>query len=148
MGLADSADAWLGGFGDMEKTQRILKDPLVGAAGVIAIVGVLLLKFAALAALLENNHWQIILLAPVIGRALILLLFLTTPYVRAGGLASAVTAHLPRNAAWWVTAGCLLAGLAVSGWRISGNAGRFLAIAAHYDAAAARLYRRHGGGKR
>lgn len=63
-GLADSADAWLGGFGDAEKTQRILKDPLVGAAGVIALVGVLLLKFAALAVLLEHHHWQVILLAP------------------------------------------------------------------------------------
>lgn len=118
-GLADSADAWLGGFGDAEKTQRILKDPLVGAAGVIALVGVLLLKFAALAVLLEHHHWQVILLAPVIGRTLILLLFLTTPYVRAGGLASAVTQHLPRTAAWWITLGGLLLGLAVSSAAIS-----------------------------
>lgn len=113
-GLADSADAWLGGFGDVEKTQHILKDPLVGAAGVIAIVGVLLLKFAALAALLEQHHWQVILLAPVVGRALILLLFLTTPYVRAGGLASAVTEHLSRPQASWITAVCLLAGWLLS----------------------------------
>jgi adenosylcobinamide-GDP ribazoletransferase len=102
-GLADSADAWLGGFGDVEKTHRILKDPLVGAAGVIALVGVLLLKFAALAVILENGHWWAILLAPAVGRTLILLLFLTTPYVRAGGLASAVTEHLPREPAIWIT---------------------------------------------
>lgn len=113
-GLADSADAWLGGFGDEEKTHRILKDPLVGAAGVIAIAGVLLLKFAALTALLEQGQWLPILLAPLVGRALILLLFLTTPYVRAGGLASAVTQHLPRAAAWWVVLVCLSAGLLLS----------------------------------
>ena len=114
-GLADSADAWLGGFGDPAKTHRILKDPLVGAAGVIALVGVLLLKFAALVAVLENAAWWLILIAPVIGRILILLLFLTTPYVRAEGLASAVTAHLPRTAAIWIVAGGLLLGFAVSG---------------------------------
>ena len=118
-GLADSADAWLGGFGNAEKTQRILKDPLVGAAGVIAVVGVLLLKFAALAVLLEHHHWQIILLTPLIGRILILLLFLTTPYVRADGLASAVTQYLPRTIAWWITLGGLLLGLVVSGAAIS-----------------------------
>jgi adenosylcobinamide-GDP ribazoletransferase len=115
-GLADGADAWLGGFGDAEKTQRILKDPLVGAAGVIAIVGVLLLKFAALAVLLEHQQWQVILYAPLLGRSLILLLFLTTPYVRADGLASAVTAHLDRRSAWWLSA--LLIG---GGWVVSGS---------------------------
>lgn len=102
-GLADSADAWLGGLGDVEKTHRILKDPLVGAAGVSALIGVLLLKFAALTVLLETGHWWVILLAPAVGRALILLLFLTTPYVRTGGLASAVTTHLARPAAMGVT---------------------------------------------
>lgn len=111
-GLADSADAWLGGFGDTEKTHRILKDPLVGAAGVIALVGVLLLKFAALVVVLENGWWWAVLLAPALGRALVLLLFLTTPYVRVGGLASAVTEHLPRTTAWWVT----LAVLALASW--------------------------------
>ncbi len=107
-GLADSADAWLGGLGDAEKTHRILKDPRVGAAGAIALVSVLLLKFAALTVLIEQQHWQIVLLAPLVGRTLILLLFLTTPYVRAGGLASAVTEHLPRQTAGWLTAGGLL----------------------------------------
>ncbi|MEB4593487.1 adenosylcobinamide-GDP ribazoletransferase [Candidatus Thiothrix sp. Deng01] len=115
-GLADSADAWLGGFGDEEKTHRILKDPLTGAAGVIAVVSVMLLKFAALAALLEGGQGLLILCAPIMGRALILLLFLTTPYVRAGGLASAVTTHLPRATAWGTASACLAAGIVVSAW--------------------------------
>jgi len=113
-GLADSADAWLGGFGDVEKTHRILKDPLIGAAGAIVLVGLLLLKFAALVVILENGVWWVVLLAPVLGRALVLLLFLTTPYVRAGGLASAVTAHLPRTLAWWLTLVMLVAVALVS----------------------------------
>jgi len=118
-GLADSADAWLGGFGDLDKTHRILKDPLVGAAGVIALVGVLLLKFAALSVLLGRGQWPALLLAPLAGRALILLLFLTTPYVRSGGLASAVTGHLNWRVAWWVAGSCLLLAVCYS-WRATG----------------------------
>lgn len=98
-GVADGADAWLGGLGDSEKTHRILKDPLVGAAGAIAIASVLMLKWAALTVLITHNVWWAILFAPVWGRSLVLLLFLTTSYVRAGGLASAVTDQLPRLAA-------------------------------------------------
>ncbi|VAX03286.1 Cobalamin synthase, partial [hydrothermal vent metagenome] len=52
-GLADSADAWAGGLGDRDKTLAIMKDPACGPAGVVSIVLLLLLKFAALHALLE-----------------------------------------------------------------------------------------------
>lgn len=47
-GLADSADAWLGGFGDRERTLRIMKDPRSGPIAVVTLVLVLLLKFCAL----------------------------------------------------------------------------------------------------
>ncbi len=32
-GLADSADAWLGGYGDRARTLAIMKDPYCGPAG-------------------------------------------------------------------------------------------------------------------
>lgn len=101
-GVADSADAWLGGLGDQEKTHRILKDPLVGAAGVIAVVSVLLLKCAALSVILSQGQWSLILVAPLLGRTLILVLFLTTPYVRSGGLASDVNHYLPKKSAIYI----------------------------------------------
>ncbi|SEW12008.1 cobalamin-5'-phosphate synthase [Luteibacter sp. 329MFSha] len=82
-GLADSADAWIGGMGDRERTLSIMKDPRSGPAGVVALVLVLLLKFAALATL-PNVWW--LLLPPLLGRAAIVAWFLTTPYVRAAGL--------------------------------------------------------------
>lgn len=104
-GVADSADAWLGGLGDEEKTHRILKDPVVGSAGVIAIVAVMLLKFAGLVVLLEQQLWWMIVFAPVLGRASVLLLFLTTPYVRRGGLGNAVTDFLPKHLALLVSVG-------------------------------------------
>ena len=113
-GLADSADAWLGGLGDRERTLEIMKDPRSGPMAVVVLVLLLLLKFAALLALLQAEQWLALLLAPVLARASLLGLFLTTPYVRAGGLGAALAAHLPRDAGWRVLllsgAACLLAG--------------------------------------
>ncbi|WP_372867942.1 adenosylcobinamide-GDP ribazoletransferase, partial [Pseudomonas sp.] len=47
-GLADSADAWAGGFGDRERTLAIMKDPRSGPMAVVVLVLLLLLKFVAL----------------------------------------------------------------------------------------------------
>ncbi|MFB4392972.1 MULTISPECIES: adenosylcobinamide-GDP ribazoletransferase [unclassified Pseudomonas] len=111
-GLADSADAWLGGFGDRERTLQIMKDPRSGPIAVVILVLVLLLKFCALWVLVERGVGAELLLAPLLGRAALLALFLSTPYVRAGGLGAALAEHLPRRAAAWVLAitlgGCLL----------------------------------------
>ncbi|MGE8455441.1 MAG: adenosylcobinamide-GDP ribazoletransferase, partial [Pseudomonas alloputida] len=88
-GLADSADAWLGGFGDRERTLRIMKDPRSGPIAVVTLVLVLLLKFCALWVLVGQGIGAQLLLAPLIGRAAMLGLFLCTPYVRPGGLGQA-----------------------------------------------------------
>jgi adenosylcobinamide-GDP ribazoletransferase len=96
-GLADSADAWLGGFGDRERTLTIMKDPRSGPIAVVTLVLVLLLKFVAIVALIEQHHGIGLLLAPVISRASMLALFLGTPYVRKGGLGQALADHLPRR---------------------------------------------------
>ena len=101
-GLADSADAWLGGFGDRERTLTIMKDPRSGPIAVVTLVLVLLLKFCALLALIEQQNGVVLLVAPLIGRSALLAVFLTTPYVRAGGLGQALADHLPRRAGWWV----------------------------------------------
>lgn len=118
-GLADSADAWLGGFGDRERTLTIMKDPRSGPIAVVTLVLVLLLKFAALLALIEQGQGAVLLIVPLLGRAALLGLFLTTPYVRAGGLGQALADHLPRTAGWRVLAlsalGCLLLGGMING---------------------------------
>ncbi|MCE5181826.1 MAG: adenosylcobinamide-GDP ribazoletransferase [Betaproteobacteria bacterium] len=98
-GLADSADAWVGGHGDRERTLAIMKDPRSGPAAVSTLALTLLLKFAALAALVKIDAGPALLLAPLLGRSALVVLLLTTPYVRAGGMASAIAAHLPRTVA-------------------------------------------------
>lgn len=114
-GLADSADAWVGGFGDKERTLSIMKDPRSGPIAVVVLVLLLLLKFAALVALLEHDNGLLVLLVPWLARALLPLLFLTTPYVRAGGLGQALAEHLPRQQLPWVLAAHGL-GMLLLGW--------------------------------
>jgi adenosylcobinamide-GDP ribazoletransferase len=97
-GLADSADAWIGGIGSRERTLEIMKDPRCGPSGVVALVAVLLLKFAALASA-PSSGGIALLLAPVLARAALTLAFVTTPYARAQGLGSALR-DAPRNACW------------------------------------------------
>lgn len=116
-GLADSADAWVGGFGDRERTLSIMKDPRSGPIAVVALVLVLLLKWCALWMLL--GHGVVWWLVPVLGRAALLGLFLTTPYVRRGGLGQALADHLPRQAGYWVLGACLLLALGLlPGWQL------------------------------
>lgn len=114
-GLADSADAWLGGFGDRERTLTIMKDPRSGPIAVVTLVLVLLLKFCALWVLVERGAGALLVLAPVLGRTAVLGLFLGTPYVRKGGLGQALAEHLPRPAATWVLLASLLVCLVLGG---------------------------------
>ncbi|WP_426809389.1 adenosylcobinamide-GDP ribazoletransferase [Pseudomonas sp. WOUb67] len=118
-GLADSADAWLGGFGDRERTLLIMKDPRSGPIAVVTLVLVLLLKFCALWVLVEQGIGAQLLLAPLIGRAAMLGLFLSTPYVRPGGLGQALADQLPRRAAGWVLLGSALFCLVLGGWVVA-----------------------------
>lgn len=93
-GLADTADAWVGGMGNRERTLEIMKDPASGPMGVSAIVVVLLLKFAALVTLPPVA----LLLIPALARSGVALLFVTTTYVRPGGIGEALAQHSPRLA--------------------------------------------------
>lgn len=97
-GLADSSDAWLGGLGDKARTLAIMKDPACGPIGVLALVLVLLLKFVAIASLIDTEQTTALLWALVLARLAMPLLFITTTYQRASGLASAMHQAMPESA--------------------------------------------------
>ena len=103
-GLADSADAWLGGFGDRERTLTIMKDSAIGVGGLVAVVLVLLLKFSALQNLLakDTGITAALLISPFLARAVCLGLLLTTPYVREKGLGNGLVDRIDNNAAWGI----------------------------------------------
>lgn len=101
-GLADTADAWVGGFGDPERTLNIMKDPSSGPIGVLSLMIFLSLKWSAIYVILEQQQWWLLLITPVIARLAPLILFLTTPYLRAKGLGTAIADHLPRTLCYGV----------------------------------------------
>ncbi len=103
-GLADSADAWVGGIGNRQRTLDLLKDPHCGSMAVVTLILLLLLKWSALAALLAAAQGSLLWLAPLLGRSALLLLLLTTPYVRANGMGATAARLLPRRSGWLLTA--------------------------------------------
>ncbi|NDU85503.1 MAG: adenosylcobinamide-GDP ribazoletransferase [Ferrovum sp.] len=101
-GLADTVDAFAAGKGDRERTLQLMKDPHSGPFAVVSLILVLLLKAAALTTLDARLAPGFLLLPPLLGRTALPILFLTTPYVRPGGLGHALSEHLPRGPVWVV----------------------------------------------
>ena len=132
-GLADTADAWVGGHGDRERTLTIMEDPRSGPVALAVVNCLLLLKFAALAALATQLHsapWRDmrlaagVILPPLLARAAIPVLFAHTTYVRAGGIAQDLAAHQSR------AAGAVTVTLTVIGTLAAGRALGAIALGA------------------
>lgn len=108
-GLADTADAWVGGFGDKERTLKIMKDPACGPIGVLSLLIICLLKWSALYLLLQKQFYTALILFPVLGRLAPLFLFLTADYVRKQGLGSSIAEYIPKYWAMLIFTVSLLA---------------------------------------
>ena len=108
-GLADTADAWVGGLGDKDRTLKIMKDPACGPIGVLSLIIICVMKWSALYVLLERQLYSALLLFPVLGRLAPLFLFLTTKYVREKGLGSSIAQFIPKTWAIIIFAVTLLA---------------------------------------
>jgi adenosylcobinamide-GDP ribazoletransferase len=112
-GLADSADAWLGGYGDKERTLAIMHDPCSGPIAVVVLVIVLLIKFTTLQSLIAQGAMGLLIVIPLLGRTVLVILFLTTPYVRPRGLGAQLVQEIPRGMSLVVV---LLTAILVVGW--------------------------------
>lgn len=126
-GLADSADAWVGGLGDRARTLEILRDPHIGAMGALTLGLILIGKWSALLALIAADDLLPLLWVPVLGRTQVMVLMLTTPYARPGGMAAQAVACLPRGPAW-VVVGLALSLVALAD-RLAGGWGLPLLVA-------------------
>ncbi len=103
-GLADMADAWVGGFGDRERTLRIMKDPTCGPMAVTVIVLMLLIKYAAIEQIVREGYWPALLIVPILGRAALVVALLTLPYIRKEGLGSHAAQQLSKPGGWLAVA--------------------------------------------
>jgi adenosylcobinamide-GDP ribazoletransferase len=125
-GLADTADAWIGGRGDRERTLAIMKDPCCGAIAVATVVCLLLLKFAALlaprmaagAAIWSDVHFASdCILPPLLARTAVPILFAHTLYIRTPGIGADLSQYQSPAGGGWVAALTALLVLAACGRR-------------------------------
>ncbi|MBU1567520.1 MAG: adenosylcobinamide-GDP ribazoletransferase [Proteobacteria bacterium] len=87
-GLSDSADGLLSSR-PKEACLQIMKDSRAGAMGIVVVVLVLLIKYAALSAMPMETLMLAFFLMPLAGRSAILLTMANLPYARIeGGLGS------------------------------------------------------------
>lgn len=96
-GLADCADAWLGGLGSKDRTLALMKDPTSGPIAVTVVILLLLLKLCALELLIRNEAYSLVIWPLVFARMSSGLLFLSTPYARESGLGSAIARYKQKN---------------------------------------------------
>jgi adenosylcobinamide-GDP ribazoletransferase len=116
-GLADTADGFLSAR-PKERILEIMRDSRIGSMGVVAVIGVILLKVTALASIPVSRHWIVVVLMPLAGRCALVLGMAAAPYARLqGGLASAFG-----RPPWPVTAISLMI-LSVTSWSVLGIPG-------------------------
>jgi adenosylcobinamide-GDP ribazoletransferase len=140
-GLADTADGFFSAK-PRDSMLEIMKDSRTGAMGVMAIVCVLLVKFAALASLPPDTVWAASLLTPLAGRTAIVVHMALLPHARPSGLGTLFYRRSQRwNAAWSVAI------LAATGWLVLGHRGLAVAAVGVGVAALASgyVYRKIGG---
>lgn len=113
-GFMDTCDALFGGF-DRERRLAILRDPHAGAFAVAGAVCLLLVKYAALAALPAASRGGVLLLFPCLSRAAMLLVMAAFPYLRRAGLGIAFAGGGGRLRLWAALLGALAAAAALSG---------------------------------
>jgi len=94
-GLADTIDGIFGGRGDKARTLEIMKDSRIGAMGVVAVVLLLLVKFAAFDSLQGTARAQAIIAAPALARWSQVAVAFRSEYARKeGSLARPFVEHL------------------------------------------------------
>lgn len=122
-GLSDTADGFLSAR-DRDRALEIMRDPHIGVMGVLAIVGVILLKVSLLNELTGAWRVQVVFLMPLAGRCGLIGPMTFLPYARSEGLA---TKFLPHRSAWhalWA-----LAVLSAACWWAGGAAGLIVVVA-------------------
>jgi adenosylcobinamide-GDP ribazoletransferase len=140
-GLVDCCDALPGGH-TRERRLEILRDPHIGAFGVIGAVAMLLIYWAALVAIPGRMRLEALILYPCLSRWAMLLAMELFPYGRTRGLG---TAFQEGKAPWQVGAGTITAlGAALA---LASSAGLLLmALAAAVSAVAGSWMERLLGG--
>jgi adenosylcobinamide-GDP ribazoletransferase len=122
-GLADCADG-LFNAGGRERRLEIMSDPRTGAFGATAIGLSLLIKWAAISALMPTGHWPLLIIAAMSARFAVVPVMALFRYARAQGIGSPYS----KMARWTVPAALALTILGVYVFDV--KAGPGMAVAA------------------
>lgn len=89
-GLSDTVDGLLAGHkkGDTDRTLEVMRDPLVGFFGLLAVLLLFLLKIAFLQCIPPRQLGSAVLVLPILGRYPLLILITFLDYVRPQGAGS------------------------------------------------------------
>ncbi len=113
-GLSDSADGLLSSR-SREASLAIMKDSRAGAMGIVAVVVVLLTKFAALSSVSAELFSQTLFLMALAGRCAILIMMAVLPYARQeGGLGALFYYGNSRRAALLASAALIFFAMVVA----------------------------------
>ena len=101
-GFTDTVDGLCGGK-NKEQILRIMEDSFIGAKGAIALILLLLLKFALLVGLTNDYKNYALLFAPVAGRWSMVMGIYLSSYAREEGLAKAFFSHKTGREILWAS---------------------------------------------
>ncbi|MBN2333681.1 MAG: adenosylcobinamide-GDP ribazoletransferase [Deltaproteobacteria bacterium] len=115
-GLADTADGLLSGRDCRDDILKIMKDSAIGTMGALALITVLLLKYAALSNLPGHTMVSCLILLPAYGRFAIVIMAHLSVYARPeGGLGQSITEQVTIRELWTAATITAVATLMVSG---------------------------------
>ena len=141
-GVADVTDGLMSGRLDTAKIFAIMKDSYLGSMGAVALVLLLLLKYAALVVLI-GKHPAAVLLFPVLGRYALVQLTFSCDYARPeGGLGAVFTRFCGRSELVTALVTALVAALFTAGVR---GLLAFFAVALYSACVGLYARRRFGG---
>ena len=112
-GVADSGDA-LFSWRSRERKLEIMKDSRIGTMGALALLGVVLLKWAFVVTC-GAVAWRALILAPILGRWADIIGIFWFPPAAEGGLGRTFHDHTRRSDFWWASGFAVAGAAALAG---------------------------------
>ena len=115
-GLADTFDGVAAAHKSKGRGKEVMRQPDIGAIGVIALVLLLLMKVTAVASIDEHIIYTALIITPVLGRWAMIYAIYFYPYARAKGMGGEIKKVLCRKCFITTTLAMLVICLLVIGW--------------------------------
>lgn len=116
-GVVDTFDGLAGGHRSPERRKQIMKEPGVGAIGVVVVVVLLVLKYAALISVPDSVIYGSLVIMPVISRWAMVYAVFSYPYAREQGMGKSLKEGSGRLVLYLASISAVIIVAAAGGWR-------------------------------